>query len=212
MFDSPRLVVGYHGCSQSTKDDILKNRKHLNKSTNTYDWLGEGIYFWENDYDRALQWAETKENPTVIGAFIKLGNCLDLLTVEKTKLLTDAFNELKNEYSLRNKQLPSNKIIKNGISFKRYLDCFVIEKVKDFNNELIQKRLNLSERINKSLIKIQKDPAFYDTIRAMFPEGTELYYNAGFRKQNHIQICVINPNAIIGYFDPLDEDKNYKVL
>jgi len=212
MYDSPRLIVGYHGCDQSVKDHVLKNRVHLDKSTNTYDWLGEGIYFWEDDYKRAEEWAKNKTNPAVIGAFIKLGNCLYLLNVEKTQLLIDAYTLVENENRLKNMTLPSNTILVGGISFKRKLDCLVIEKVKDLNNEKIQQRLYLSERINNSLIKIQQDSEFYDTIRAMFPEGNELYQNAGFREKNHIQICVINPNAIVGYFDPLDKDPNYKVL
>jgi len=35
-----------------------------------------------------------------------------------------------------------------------------------------------------------------------FWEGNELYPNAGFRKKNHIQICIRNPNCIKGYFLP----------
>jgi hypothetical protein len=57
------------------------------------DWLGTGIYFWENSARRALDWAKfAKEHPKftrtqvrhpfVVGAIIDLGNCLDLLEAE----------------------------------------------------------------------------------------------------------------------------------
>jgi hypothetical protein len=45
----------------------------------------------------------------------------------------------------------------------------------------------------------QKLPA-YQTVRAAFFEGAELYPNAGFRKKNHIQIAVCDVACIKGYF------------
>jgi hypothetical protein len=44
----------------------------------------------------------------------------------------------------------------------------------------------------------------------MFPEGDEVYPGAGFLSQNHIQLCIINPNCIIGYFNPIPENDDYK--
>jgi hypothetical protein len=40
----------------------------------------------------------------------------------------------------------------------------------------------------------------YTTVRALFPEGTELYPGAGFRDKTHIQICVREPEQILGVF------------
>jgi hypothetical protein len=40
----------------------------------------------------------------------------------------------------------------------------------------------------------------YATVRAMFPEGGELYPGAGFRDKTHIQICVREPEQILGVF------------
>jgi hypothetical protein len=34
----------------------------------------------------------------------------------------------------------------------------------------------------------------------MFPEGTELYPGTGFRDKTHIQICVWEPEQILGVF------------
>ena len=44
---------------------------NLNSSENDYDWLGSGIYFWEEGPKRALEWAQRKfgfEKAAVIGA------------------------------------------------------------------------------------------------------------------------------------------------
>jgi len=44
----------------------------------------------------------------------------------------------------------------------------------------------------------------YDSVRAFFPEDECLYPDAGFRKRNHVQICVIKPSHCIkGYFKPI---------
>jgi hypothetical protein len=40
----------------------------------------------------------------------------------------------------------------------------------------------------------------YTTVRALFPEGIELYPGAGFRDKTHIQICVREPEQILGVF------------
>jgi hypothetical protein len=40
------MVLAYHGCDASTASQVL-NGKPFRKSQNVYDWLGEGIYFWE---------------------------------------------------------------------------------------------------------------------------------------------------------------------
>lgn len=215
MFISPEIVFGFHGCDQKIADEVIKNRKKLAFSENSYDWLGSGIYFWEGSYKRALEWASKDkkvENPAVIGAVIKIGNCLDLLDSEY-------INNLKNSYLILNtrlksigEELPKNKVNKNGFSFARDLDCRVIMHYQDLSNQEIAKELNISEINSKNIVKIQKHPQFIDSVRGMFPEGEELYPNAGFRNKNHIQLCVVNPNCIIGYFDPQKPDSNYKLM
>jgi hypothetical protein len=42
----------------------------------------------------------------------------------------------------------------------------------------------------------------FETIRAFFVEGEPLYESAGLRSLDHVQICVRQPNNIIGYFLP----------
>jgi hypothetical protein len=42
----------------------------------------------------------------------------------------------------------------------------------------------------------------FDSVRAAFWEGEELYPNAGFKTHNHIQLSIINPDCIKGIFLP----------
>ena len=80
------LVIGFHGCDRSVVEKVIVGKTELIASTNDYDWLGSGIYFWENNEERAWQWAKelskrsnsSIKTPAVIGAVIDLGYCFDL--------------------------------------------------------------------------------------------------------------------------------------
>ena len=102
------LVLGFHGCDKSVRDDVVsKQGVLLTPSDNEYDWLGGGVYFWENNHTRALEFAEfLKDNPphnskqkihepAVLGAVIDLGFCLDLLDSEYLNILEEGYNLLK---------------------------------------------------------------------------------------------------------------------
>ena len=86
----PSFLLGFHGCDATVGEAILAGAKqHLTFSTNDYDWLGNGVYFWEGNPARALQFAHERSaggknsrgrvtQPFVLGAIINLHRCLDL--------------------------------------------------------------------------------------------------------------------------------------
>lgn len=53
----PGLVLGYHGCDREVAERVLAGKTEVRSSTNAFDWLGSGVYFWENNPRRALSWA-----------------------------------------------------------------------------------------------------------------------------------------------------------
>jgi hypothetical protein len=67
------MVLGFHGCDESVGEQVLSGKvPHLARSVNQYDWLGEGIYFWENDPLRAMEWAvAAKDDPRLSKGKIK---------------------------------------------------------------------------------------------------------------------------------------------
>lgn len=191
--------MGYHGCDKTVRDRIVSIKGEVLKpSKNTYDWLGNGIYFWENNRTRALEFAQDlknkpprgKENlikePAVLGAVIDLGNCLDLLDSEYIQILKSSYDHLVQLLLTQDKELPKNIIGPNGELTMRNLDCAVIETLHEMNR----------------LLEVPQ----YDSVRGVFLEGKELYENAGFREKNHIQIAIRNPDCIKGYFVPRDFD------
>ncbi len=187
---SPALVLGFHGCDRSTAEDILCGRKrHLQHSSNEYDWLGSGIYFWEADPWRA--WAFAKEvrdnpklsrgkidDPCVIGAVLDLGHCCNLLDYEVVGELQAAYSFIKEIFDLAGRQLPEN--LGGADRLKRNRDKVVIHHLHQLRHSA-----NL--------------PA-YDSVRAAFIEGDEVYPGATFRRKNHIQIAVRQERCIKGYF------------
>src|SRR5579871_2976738 len=78
----PNLIIGFHGCERSVRDLLLMNPNDYKISQKPFDWLGHGLYFWENNYDRALEWATDKKQrgkiaePAVIGAVLSLGKAI----------------------------------------------------------------------------------------------------------------------------------------
>ena len=192
------LLIGFHGCDQSVVDKVITGEENLLASTNDYDWLGNGIYFWENNEARALQWAQelSKRNgssiksPAVLGAVIDLGYCLDLTDSQCLFELKKGYDALVALTQEAGKPLPQNTNIgKSTDLLLRKLDCAVIETM---------------HRINRFANK-----RAYDSVRGVFWEGKALYPNAGFAEKNHIQICVCNPNCIKGYFLPRSIDVRF---
>jgi hypothetical protein len=205
----PSFIIGFHGCDETVAEKILAGQDTLRKSTNSYDWLGHGIYFWENNPQRALEYAESikayparcKEKitkPAVIGAIINLGHCLNLLDAKYLQHVREAYHLLHLASQTANQKLPQNKNIKDSKDLLlRPLDCMVIEEV---------------HRIREALKGEGREAYTFDTVRAVFVEGDELYENSGFRDKNHLQVCVRNPNCIKGYFRVLKPDENFPLL
>jgi hypothetical protein len=50
------FVLGYHGCDRKVGERLLGGEA-LKPSNNDYDWLGPGIYFWEANPLRGLEFA-----------------------------------------------------------------------------------------------------------------------------------------------------------
>lgn len=176
------IVFGFHGCERDVAERALLNQEALKPSDNAYDWLGEGIYFWENDPVRAFEFArDTKKcnDPFVIGAVIDLGNCLDMTCRTGANIISSHWEEHVKELYQRGEIKPNNETPRgeNGELILRFLDCTVIKMLHHFNDEI-------------GLLP-------YDSVRAAFGEGKELYPTAGFHEKNHIQLCIRNSEHCI---------------
>lgn len=82
MYDiRPNLIIGFHGCDKYAAEALINNPNTIKISGEPHDWLGHGMYFWENNEERAMQWAverqQRKKRPVadaaVIGAVLSGG-------------------------------------------------------------------------------------------------------------------------------------------
>ena len=180
--------VGYHGCDRKVAEKVLSGAEQLTRSENAWDWLGSGIYFWADSPERGYKWAEEQskrtgskiKTPSVIGAFIYPGLCLNLTDLSTNSLLKTSYDALLALSTSAKTEMPVNISIVNGISMRRQLDCAV---------------LNI---VHQSRIENGEQP--FDTVYGVFEEGDFLYPGSGFKEKTHIQIAVRNSKCIIGYF------------
>lgn len=191
----PSFILGFHGCDEAVAESVFAGKTTLKPSQNDYDWLGQGIYFWENNPLRALEYAkhmqkhpkwckETIKKPAVIGAVIDLGRCLNLLDSTSIELVKEAYTLYEKSCAVEGQPMVENKNAKGSKDLLlRYRDCAVIETLHGFR-------------------AAKKERAF-DSVRGMFVEGSPIYKGAGFHDKSHIQVCVRTADCIKGYFRPI---------
>lgn len=133
----PAFVLGFHGTDGSIVTRTTAGRiRHLAKSEGTTEWLGHGVYFWENDPERALDWArngKTKgkiKTPDAVGAVIDLGFCLDLTTMSGLSEVKAAYEMLRIVCRDAGVALPTNAVGPDRV--KRELDCAVIQALHQY--------------------------------------------------------------------------------
>jgi hypothetical protein len=180
-----RIVVGYHACTEGFAKQLLFGKTPISQwlpSVNEWDWLGHGIYFWEHAPERALRWARGRfrgrQKPAVLGAYVQLGRCFDLLNEAITGLLTETHARIARTFAAEGRPLPENR---GREGKRRELDCYVI---------------------NHCMAELHEQGIEYDSVRGAFLEGIPAYPGAGFSRESHLQIAVRNAACILGVFRP----------
>ena len=164
---------------------MVSGRLELRPSTNEYDWLGPGLYWWQDDPQRALHWAKQNtgrgriKNPTVLGAVIEPGNSFTTARLSSAELLHRAYLRLLGATQVAKSPMPVN----SGRGWaNRRLDCAVFNSLHE--------------------LCVEENLPPFDTIIAYFPEGGVLYPGAAIRRMDHVQVCVRTDRSILGYFMP----------
>ena len=171
------FVLAYHGCDRELAERLVAGEA-FELSTNVYDWLGHGAYFWEADPVRGLEWARELQSrgkvaePAVVGVALDLGLCLDLMTRKSLLVLGSAYDALQKVAHAAGEPMPVNKD-----EYRRDLDCSVINY----------------------LYREMAAPKF-QTVRAAFPEGGPLFPGSHVSTKTHIQIAVRDLSCIKGVF------------
>jgi hypothetical protein len=193
---APSFVLGFHGCDREVGEAVLRGECNLTPSKNQYDWLGDGIYFWEANPARAFEFAHRAsldaakttqgkiKTPFVVGAVIDLGVCFSLQDSSCLSELPVAYDALKKTCEVAGIELPKN-VGRDGDKVVRNLDCAVIAMMH-----------SLRQNANPPLPP-------YDSVRCAFSEGAPAFPGGFFCEKSHVQIAVRNPDqCVLGYFRP----------
>jgi len=162
------LIIGFHGCTKQVASEVVNQTKPFIAEFKKHHWLGQGVYFWEDNLERSTQFSRESlerknldaSGASAVGAVLDLGNCLNLLEKDNLELLKASYLELKANYSSPNefKKLKNLDIDGSGYPMLRYLDCAVID--------------NLTRLVRE---ESDWEAAPFDSIRGVFWEGDELY-------------------------------------
>jgi len=183
-----RRLFGYHGCTLEFARKITTPSVDIEEwkySDEAWDWLGDGVYFWEEAPLRAWEWAVAMcgrkgGSPAVVGALIAPRTLVDLGDTEFVDQLKVAYEIVKSSYEKLGKPLPVNKPFhgdpKDPDRKFRALDRLVVQELVDS-----------PARTRGTLI---------EAVRAPFQEGAEAYPGAAIHLRSHVQIAVRDPTCI----------------
>lgn len=161
------FVLGYHGCDTHVAEALLNGTTQFTASQNEWDWLGSGIYFWEANPLRGLEFAHQQKErgklnePFVLGAVLDLGYCLDLTSASGIAAVKAAYSNFAEVTHGAGKPMPRNR---GGADvLLRELDCAVI-------NHLHQVRASARPPLQP-----------FDSIKGVFFEGGQIYAGSGIK-------------------------------
>ena len=159
----PGPVTGFHGTSTEPAARIL--REGFRPSDNDYDWLGEGVYLFQDAPARARLWGEQRTGGpvAVIRAEIELTDCIDLLDIRWHERLQEAYREYAQAMHDTGQELPRQT------PGAHRLDAAVIDYLVDVMDE---------------------EGVIVRSVRSAFVEGEPLFPGSALHTLSHVQIAV----------------------
>lgn len=165
-----QIILAYHGCDVTTRDRLVSGTTQPRASKNKYDWLYDGMYFFEGDHERALKLAKAAAQrasqsltrqpivtPAVVGAVLDVDRMFDLSTQLGISYFKTASEALKNAHAESGKPLPQNKAAFKGDTEKLH---------RAFDREVC-KLVHLSRRV----IHLQESSRAAEIVQAILAKG-----------------------------------------
>ena len=157
------IARGYHGTSKMAAEAIL--REGFQHSGNPYDWLGDGVYFFQDASQRAIEWATNwyGDDAAVVAAEIVLTDCLDLIDTRWTRVITEVYD--------------------------RYLEILKRSGIPIPRQAGGAHRLD-REVINYAVGVLAERGIYIACVRGAFAEGRPIYPDSALYDLAHVQIAV----------------------
>ncbi|MGO1134204.1 hypothetical protein ACTOS9_03530 [Bacillus subtilis] len=136
-------IKGFHGTSLKAAKKIIEEKEFKLGDFREDHWLGQGAYFFRDDYEQANTWAYFKikenENGAVIEANVEVDN-KNFLNLDSRKGYL-FFNSFYNQF----KQHCLEQEIELGEKTKTELRCFVCDQLPD-DIKIIQRTFSNREK------------------------------------------------------------------
>ncbi len=160
---SPLPVIGFHGTTKQAADHILTT--NFIPSKNPYDWLGDGVYFFQDAPERAWEWALDNHGreAAVVRAELSLVDCIDMLDTVWSHFMTQAYDQFLNLYKRAGFTLPSQSYGAHRLD---------------------------REVVNYVVGVLATEGMIVRCVRSSFSEGHPVYPDSAFYSHSHVQIAV----------------------
>lgn len=184
-------IVGYHGTSRANADELLQGGSPLKLSGNLGDWLGRGIYFWQDAPQRAAVWAGrsglANDDIAVLKAEICLDGCLDLFDLQ-------TFRELRLVY-------PKFIEFEEVLGFSWYQSELVVQAGRAYFAGASSDRSDIMNHRDRALIDwyvefLKSEGMVIKSVRGVFLYGKSIFRQSFLFDWSHSQIAVIDSGAI----------------
>ena len=151
--------------------DIIE-RDGFQLSRNAYDWLGDGVYFFQDGPLRAWQWAreQHEDDAAVIGADIRLVDCMDMLDLSWVDVLRDAYDEIVSQLEEEGQAIPRQSAGAHPLD---------------------------RDVINYAVSVLEDSGTHISCVRSVFQEGQPIYPGSALYALSHVQIDVRDTETCI---------------
>lgn len=186
-------IVGYHGTTRSFASAIIDDHQSLKPSSNLGDWLGRGVYFWQDAPQRAAVWARRSGLPAadiaVIRAEISLDSCLDLFDLQ-------TYRELRRVY-------PLFLGAENSRGFSWHQSELSVSAGQATFAGASSLRADIANCRDRALIDwyvefLASEGVTIQSVRGVFLYGSAIFRQSFLFDWSHAQIAVIDTDAIVG--------------
>ena len=163
-------VIAYHGTSILVANAILDEGFRI--SENQYDWLGDGVYFFQEAPQRAWDWALERygDEAAVVGARISTVECINLLDTGWNSFMANVYNSYLSLLHRLGDQIPEQ----SGGNHR-------------LDREVINYAVGVLENLGHNVT----------CVRAAFAEGRPVYPNSAILDLTHVQIAVRHPERCL---------------
>jgi len=204
-----RIVLAFHGCDITTRDGLVRGEIKPRISSNAYDWLGDGLYFFEGDWSRALKLAKYSHahpellltrkpiaTPAVVGAVLEVDRWLDLTTQTGIADFTRAAQAVAAGSAKNGMRLPVNKAAFDGDTdlLHRAFDKAACDLVHAFRKLVHTQALQVQD----TAAIVASAP--YQAARGAFEQGGLVSDGSSICADTHIQVAVQDLSCIKGWF------------